>query len=422
MSINEKLFDFIEASPNAFFCVDAVKKKLVSEGFCEISLGENTSFEDGGKYFVTKNGSSLIAFKYKRDARGFMISATHSDSPTFKYKSTAEGGDYTKLNVEKYGGMIYYSWLDRPLSLAGRVAVKTPDGIKLTLVNFDKDMLVIPSVAIHLNRGVNDGYKFNPASDMLPLMSIGKASVSEEIAKKIGVCAEDILATDLFLYARERGRTVGCDGELLLAPRLDDLECVFASLQGFLSASESKSCPVLAIFDNEEVGSETKQGAASTFLDDVLSQIAGERYQEMLDSGFMISADNAHAKHPNHPELSDPSSAPTLGGGVVIKYNANQRYTTDAYSAAIVTALAEKCGLKLQNYSNRADMLGGSTLGSISNTRVSVPTVDIGIGQLAMHSAIETSAASDLADAIKLFREFYSSSLVKLGDETKIEK
>lgn len=422
MNINEKLFDFIEASPNAFFCVDTVKKKLIDNGYAEISLGEKNKFEDGGKYFVTKNGSSLIAFRYKKDSRGFMISASHTDSPSFRYKSTSAGADYTKLNVEKYGGMIYYSWLDRPLSLAGRVALKTPDGVKLTLVNFDSDTLIIPSVAIHLNRAVNDGYKFNPATDMLPLMSIGKSSVSEEIANKIGVKSENILATDLFLYVRERGRCVGKGGELLVAPRLDDLECVFASLEGFLSADNSRSCPVLAVFDNEEVGSETKQGAASTFLNETLSKVAGERYLEMLDASFMISADNAHAKHPNHPELSDPTSAPILGGGVVVKHNANQRYTTDAYSAAIISCFAEKCGIKLQNYSNRADMLGGSTLGSISNTKVSIPTVDIGLAQLAMHSAVETAAASDLADAVKLFGEFYSSSLVICKDETKIEK
>ena len=420
MRIEEKLFDFIESAKCAYQAVDAVKSRLAAAGFCEVDIYSD-KLVPGGKYFAVKNGSSIVAFKYKSDMKGFMISASHSDSPSFKLKfNRAPGSDYTKLEVERYGGMICYSWLDRPLSLAGRVCIDVGGAVKTALVDIDRDLAVIPSVAIHFNRGVNDGYKFNPASDMLPCIATGSVDVLELVAKELGISPSDILSHDLFLYIRERGRVIGADSEMLLAPRLDDLACVFACLEAFISADDSDSCPVLAVFDNEEVGSETKQGAASSFLCDVLSRIGGEAYGRMLESSFMISADNAHAKHPNHPELSDAHNAPVMNGGVVLKYNANQKYTTDAYSAALLKALAKRADVKIQDFANRADMLGGSTLGSISNTRVSVPTVDIGLPQLAMHSAVETCGKNDVYDAVKLLSVFYSSSIKKSGDVTEI--
>jgi len=422
MNINEKLFDYISKAKNAYFAVAAVKERLVAEGYCELDPFFD-ELVDGGKYFVTKNGSSVIAFRYKKNMNGFMICASHSDSPSFKVKfNRQKGSDYTRLEVEKYGGMICYSWLDRPLSLAGRVSVKTAKGIESRLVDINRDLAVIPSVAIHFNRAVNEGYKFNPASDMLPLIAVGDVDILECISDELSVPASDILAHDLYLYVRDRGRCIGYNSEMLLAPRLDDLACVYASLEAFLSADESDACPVLAIFDNEEVGSETKQGAASSFLSDMLSAIGGASYQKMLASSFMISADNAHAKHPNHPELSDPRNSPVMNGGVVLKYNANQKYTTDSYSAAVFKILADRAGIRVQDYSNRADMPGGSTLGSISNTRVSVPTVDIGLPQLAMHSAVETCGASDVSDMVSVIRELYSSSLSKNRDSTDVKK
>ena len=425
MRFAKELIDFIKASPTAYHTVDSVKKALIAEGFTEVYEDDVAAFSEGGRHFVIRGGSSIIAFKGK--GSGFMVTASHSDSPSFKVKGELSGANYVRLATEKYGGMIYYSWLDRPLSLAGRVVVKTAEGINSLLVNIDKPILTIPSVAIHLNRGVNDGYKFNPATDLLPLVGTAdtKGALMQTVAAAAGVKAEDIISHDLFLYNAEEGRIVGINDELLLAPRIDDLGCVYASLRAFIDAPETdKSVSVLAVFDNEEVGSETKQGAASTFLDMTLKNIAGnsDRYVSMLYNSFMVSADNAHAVHPNHPELYDGTNAPILGGGVVVKYNANQRYTTDAISDGIFTTLAERSGARLQRFSNRADMLGGSTLGSISNTRVSISTVDIGLPQLAMHSATETSAVKDLSDMVLVLTELYSSAVVKQGDKIDIVK
>lgn len=414
MGINTELFNFIKHSPSAYHTVASVRDMLLSCGFVELSLGDEWHLSDGKGYFVVKNGTSIIAFKAKNNANGFMIAASHSDFPSFRLKFSPEtSGSYTRLLVEGYGGMINYSWLDRPLSAAGRVVVRTERGIETRLVNIDRDVAVIPSVAIHLNRGVNDGYKFNRAIDMLPLVaSAGEDGfVMTEIAKLVGVSAEDIISHDLFLYNRDGGRVFGANDEFILSPRLDDLGCVFASLKAFLSANATASIPVLAVFDNEEVGSETKQGAASAFLLDTLKSISGNSYLKMLENSFMVSADNAHAKHPNHPELADAENAPVLNGGVVIKWNANQKYATDGVSDAIFRTLAKRCGAKLQTYYNRADMLGGSTLGSISNTVVSMPTVDIGLPQLAMHSAMETAGARDLSEMIKVLTELFSTSL-----------
>ncbi len=417
MNINKGLFDFISASPSAFHAVNTVKDELLKNGFAEIHEFESAAIKDGGKYFMIRNGTSLVAFVANFKASGFMITASHSDSPAFRLKLTPElCGAYTRLEVEKYGGMIYYSWLDRPLSLAGRVVARTERGIEERLVNIDRDIAVIPSVAIHMNRNVNEGYKFNPASDLLPLVgsAASKGSILAAVADAAGVSESDMISHDIFLYNREEGRTVGVNNEYILAPRIDDLACVFASLKAFLSAKNEGSVPVLAIFDNEEVGSQTKQGAASSFLRDALLKAAnGASLSALLASSMMVSADNAHAKHPNHPELADPDNAPLINGGVVIKWNANQRYATDAVSDAIFKTVCERASVKTQSYYNRADMLGGSTLGSISDTVVSLPTIDIGLPQLAMHSASETAGASDLDMLYKALLEFYSTSLKK---------
>ena len=423
MAYVNELIDFIKTSPTAYHTVESIKSALLGAGFSEVCEKDNSTYSDGGKHFVIRGGSSIIAFKGQ--GNGFNICASHSDSPCFKVKGELSGATYTRLATEKYGGMIHYTWLDRPLSVAGRLVVKTDSGIKSRLVNIDKASLVIPSVAIHLNRGVNDGAKFNPATDLLPLlgMSDGKGQLMTTLAAQAGVNVEDIISHDLYLYNAEEGRVIGLSDDLFLAPRIDDLGCVYASLRSFLDAPESdKAVSVLAVFDNEEVGSETKQGAASTFLNMTLSAVAGndEKYSAMLYNSFMVSADNAHALHPNHPELYDSTNAPVLGGGVVVKYNANQRYTTDAISDGIFTTLAGRVGAKLQRFSNRADMVGGSTLGSISNTKVALSTVDIGLPQLAMHSATETAAVSDLSDMVSVLTELYSVGIEKSGDEINI--
>ena len=414
------LFEFIKSSPDAYHAVNSVKKMLDKEGYTELYESERWKLAVDGKYYVIRNGSSIIAFRTVKDARGFMITASHSDSPSFRVKTTAETvGAYTRLEVEKYGGMIYYTWLDRPLSVAGRVVVRTQSGVETRLVDLDTDLLTIPSLAIHLNRGVNDGAKFNPAKDLLPLYTMdgGKGDLLTTIAGELSVSPSDILSHDLFLYNRDEGKRIGKNGEFILCPRLDDLGCVYASAVAFLNSSASGSLPVLAVFDNEEVGSETKQGAASTFLRDTLARITGSEASlaVALENSFMVSADNAHAKHPSSPEMSDPDNAPVLNGGVVIKYNANQRYTTDGLSDAIFRSICERAGVKLQTYCNRADLPGGSTLGSISNTRVSVSTIDIGLPQLAMHSANETAGAEDVDAMIAALTELYSSSITKKG-------
>lgn len=417
------LFDFIKSSPTAYQTVGTVEKRLQSEGYVRLYEDEEFKIKEGGKYYVVRNGTSLIAFRIPKSPAGFMISATHSDSPAFRLKATEEKvGTYTRLDVERYGGMIYYSWLDRPLSVAGRVLVDSGDGVKSVPVNLDCDLVTIPSVAIHLNRSVNDGYKFNPATDLLPIYRLGDGEhLIETIAKEIGVKREQIISHDLFLYNREEPRLIGYQSEMILSPRLDDLECVYASVLGFLNSADTVSVPVLAIFDNEEVGSATKQGADSDFLEATLKKIAGQNYYTMLENSFMVSADNAHACHPNHPELSDAQNAPTLGGGVVIKFNASQRYATDGLSAAVFTKICKGAGVKLQNYYNRADIAGGGTLGSIADTRVSVPTVDIGLSQLAMHSACETASTADVCEMVKALTAFYSASLCRHGEVIEIK-
>lgn len=422
MQLENQLLNFINKSPSPYHAVAEVKATLAENGYTELFENEVWSLAEGGKYFVIRGGTSIIAFRYRASAGGFMICASHSDSPSFKLKVTPEAvGAYSRLEVEKYGGMIYYSWFDRPLSLAGRLVLRTEEGIETKLVNIDRDFAVIPSVAIHMNRAVNDGYKFNPAQDLLPLVGAAdaKGGVMRELANAAGVCEDDILSHDLYLYNREEGKPFGINNEYILSPRIDNLECVFTSMKAFVSAGESESIPVLAVFDNEEVGSETKQGAASSFFYDTLSRIAGDTLLPKLKNSFMVSADNAHAKHPNHPELADADNAPLLNGGIVIKWNSNQRYATDGVSSAVFQSICGRCGAKTQTFYTRADMMSGSTLGSISNTKVSISTVDIGLPQLAMHSASEVAGAYDAAEMVKALTEFYGSSVSVNGDKIK---
>ena len=412
----QALFDFIKSSPSAYHTVESVRSALLASGFTELYEADAWSLAPLGKYFVIRNGTSIIAFVNIPDAQGYTIFASHSDSPAFRVKPDGESvGAYISLPVERYGGSILYTWLDRPLSVAGRVIIRVSGGISSRLVNLDTDTMTIPSLAIHMNRSVNDGYKFNPAKDMIPLVSSlgGKGGLMKRIAKLAGCDESDIIAHDLFLYNRDEGRLVGLDGEFALCPRLDDLACVYSTLTGFLAAQPKKNVPVLAVFDNEEVGNETKQGAKSTLLPSVLGRISAsenEHYRR-LASSFMVSADNAHAKHPNFPELSDPKNAPIMGEGIAVKYNANQRYATDSISDAIFREICRGASVKLQSYTNRADMPGGSTLGSDADTLVSVPTVDIGIPQLAMHSANETLAVSDVEALVAAAEAVYSTDI-----------
>ncbi len=422
----KRFFEFIKNSPTPYHTAEGIRQRLIKEGYTELYESEPWELEAGKGYFTVRHGSALIAFRTVSEPVGFMIAASHTDSPAFKVKLSEERqGVYTGLHTEKYGGMIMYSWLDRPLSVAGRLAVKTSEGIKTVLVDLGCDALTIPSIAVHINRSVNEGYKFNPAKDMLPIMALSaeRGSLRRALAERAGVLTEDIINHDLYVYVREEPRLVGLSGELILSPRLDDLECVYASLEAFLAAEESSSVPVLAVYDSEEVGSATVTGADSTFLSDVLERIAGTRTRltTMLPSSLVLSADNAHAKHPNAPELSDAEGSPVLGGGIVVKYNADKRYATDGVSAAVFSEICDRCGAKTQSYYNRADMPGGSTLGAILNTQIALPAVDIGLAQLAMHSAVETAAAADLSEMTKALTAFFSTELSTRGNEIKIK-
>lgn len=334
--ISKELLGFIEKSYSCFHVIANMKEELNRNGFEELLRSGEWNLKEGGKYYVSRNESSIIAFKVPtKDFTGFQIMSSHSDFPTFKLKENAEmcvENKYTKLNVEKYGGMLCAPWFDRPLSIAGRLLVKDGDKIVTKLVNVDRDLVMIPNIAIHMNREVNDGYKYNAQVDMLPLYGdeTAKGSLMKIIAESAGVAEEDILGNDLYLYNRMNGTFSGANEEFISSAKLDDTQCAFASMKGFIKGENAKAVTVHCVLDNEEVGSGTKQGAASTFLKDTLTRInramgrTEEDYLRALSGSFMLSADNAHGVHPNYADKTDPTNRPYLNGGVVIKYNANQ--------------------------------------------------------------------------------------------------
>lgn len=414
---NRDLLHFISKSPSVFHVVRHIKAALLYAGFTEIREEDSWQIKRGGKYVVTRNGSALIAFSVPEDGgNAFKITAAHCDSPTFKIKENPEmrDGKYTRLNVEGYGGMIMSTWLDRPLSAAGRLFVKDNGQIISKLVSLGHPTLLIPSVAIHMDRTINSGHAWNIQNDLLPLYSTdGSADFMETLAQAAKVKAADILGHDIFLYSCSPGILWGPQHEFISSPRLDDLQCAFATFRGFTNGKKQKDISVYALFDNEEVGSGTAQGAGSTFLTNTISRLAlslGRSYDEiqaMLAKSFMISADNGHAVHPNHGEYADPVNAPVLNGGIIIKFNASQKYSTDGYSAAVFRDLCLKADVPVQTYTNRSDIPGGSTLGNISNTKVAVPTVDIGLPQLAMHSSYETAGAKDTEYLVKAVSYFF---------------
>ena len=416
----EKLLEFISKSPTAFQAAEETRKRFLEEGFTELKEEESWNLEKGGKYFVMRNHSAIIGFSIPvNDCRRYHIIASHSDSPSFKIKENPEmsvNGAYVKLNVERYGGMILSTWFDRPLSVAGRMIVRKNGKILEKLVNIDRDLVMIPSLAIHMNRDINGGYHYNVQKDMLPLYSGSgeKGNFMRMMAEEAEVRPEDILGHDLFLYDRTPGTLWGVNEEFVSAPRLDDLQCAFSSMEGFLQGNREESISVHCVLDNEEVGSSTRQGAASTFLKDTLMRInmglgrTQEEYYMALADSFMISADNAHALHPNHTDKTDPVNRPVLNEGIVIKYNANQKYCTDGVSAAIFKDICDRAKVPYQTFVNRSDMAGGSTLGNISNTQVPVKTVDIGLAQLAMHSVYETTGAKDTESLVKAAAVFFA--------------
>lgn len=457
--LTDNLFHFIDNSPTAFHAVANAAEMLTAAGYQKITRETEADIQPGGKYFLTRNDTSIIAFRLPEGKpAGLRIAASHSDSPCFKVKENPEmavEGHYRRLNTEGYGGMIMSTWMDRPLSIAGRVMIKTENGLETRLVNLDRDLCVIPNVAIHFNREINKGYAYNPQVDLIPLFSgmtaadgskagdsvkasdsskAGDAPKTSDVtlktlcAQQLGVAEDQILASDLYLYNRDKGRRMGANNEFIGSPRLDDLQCAFGTLAGFLKAggvdiceAEEKSfgdssryAAVYAVFDNEEVGSSTKQGANSTFLEDVVDliceslELTGKERRDMLAGSFMLSADNAHAVHPNHPEKSDPTNRPYVNGGIVLKFQGSQKYTTDGYSAAVIRNICAQNNIPCQSFANRSDVAGGSTLGNISSSHVSIPAADIGLPQFAMHSAFETAGMLDTGYLAELCEAYFS--------------
>ncbi|MDL2231125.1 M18 family aminopeptidase [Porphyromonadaceae bacterium OttesenSCG-928-L07] len=427
--VAQNLIQFIDESPTNYHAILNVKKQLIANGFKQLFSGESWKLERGGKYFITKNHSSLFAFvpgSGNIAEKGFKFICAHSDSPTFKIKPNAEmlvEGKYLKLNTEVYGGPIMYTWFDRPLSMAGRVLLKTANPLKpgVHFVNFNCPLLLIPHIAIHFNRGVNEqGNPLSKQKDMLPVIGMVNDQLEKDnfllnlIAKEMQVSTTDILDFDLTLYPVEKSSLVGVNQEFISAPRLDDLAMVHAGTQAMIASNDSEATKILAIFDNEEVGSGTKQGAASPILRTLVERIvqnfdgSQEDLYRAIHNSFMISADMAHALHPNYPEKHDPTNHPVMNGGPVIKINANQKYITDGDSSAVFETLCKMAGVPCQKFVNHSDMAGGSTLGNILLTQMELRGVDVGNPMWGMHSVRETAGTSDHSDMIQVMTTFFN--------------
>ncbi len=411
---------FLDKANSVYHAVALIKEELEAAGYTGLSETDNWELKAGGKYYLIRNGSAILAFRVpKKNPKGFLITASHADRPCFKVKENGVlEGAYTRLAVERYGGTLLAPWLDRPLSVAGRVLVETEDGMESRLVDVDRDLLLMPNVAIHMNRAANDGYKWNPATDTIPLLA-DKAATKKFWDEVETLAGGKILGHDLYLYLRQKSSVWGLENEFISAQAIDDLECAWGCLQGFLQAKETANIPVLSVFDSEEVGSSSYQGAASDMLQSAVTRICDGlklNKSRQLAGSFLISADNAHALHPNHPEYADPANAPVMNGGIVVKFNANQRYTTDGLSCAIFRKICEKANVPVQTYCNRADLPGGSTLGNVSLSQVAVPSVDIGLAQLAMHSCYETAGVKDAEYLVDAMTAYYGTELTVSKD------
>ncbi|BBE31482.1 putative M18 family aminopeptidase 2 [Tepiditoga spiralis] len=423
----KELIDFIYESPTAFHAVKNVKNILLNSNFKELKENEKWNLKKEGKYFVTKNDSALIAFIVGTDEignSGFKLIGAHTDSPSFRIKPSPEiivEKTYMKLNTEVYGGPILNTWMDRPLALAGRVTLKSENILNpnTKLININKPIMIIPNLAIHMNRKVNEGVELNKQKDLLPLLSMVNEKLEKEnyllniIAKELEINPEEIIDFDLFLYEYEKGCIMGVNNEFISSPRLDDLAMVHAGIEAIKVAKPTKATNVMVCFDNEEVGSTTKQGANSDMLANILERITialggnREDFFRALSNSYIISADNAHAIHPNMPEKHDPTNKPVINKGPVIKINANQSYTTDSNSSAVYEMLCKNAGVPYQKFVNRSDVRGGSTIGPISSTHLNIRSIDIGNPQLAMHSIRELSGVLDHTYVKKSFDEFY---------------
>lgn len=425
----ELMLDFIHRSPSAFHAVDNVAAMLTEAGFEELCLCKPWTIAQGGRYFVRRNQSALFAFTLgTADAAdaGFRFVTAHSDSPGFRIKPRPEmltDGRLLRLNTEVYGGPILMTWLDRPLSVAGRVVTRSADPLRprRTLVDLQRPLGVIPSLAIHFNRAVNEGVALNRQTDMPLLVAAVDRGFADDdtllrlVADKAGVAPDEVLDCDLYLYDTERGTIFGTGSDLVLSPKLDDLSMVFAGTRALVQTAQAGNYQMLCIFDNEEVGSGTKQGAASPVLRHILERISQhlghtpEQHQRMLYNSFMVSADQAHALHPNQPSMHDPVLHPVVNGGPVIKINANQKYMTDADSSAVFSSICKEAGVPCQMFVNRSDMAGGSTLGNILTSQIDIRGVDMGNPMIGMHSARETGGVLDQLYATRAFARFFAT-------------
>lgn len=419
----ESLFSFIEASPAAPGAVAEAVRRLEGAGFAPLSEAAPWHIVPGGKYYLTRNLTSLIAFRVPTVApTGAMIVAAHSDSPSYAVGTASperRDARYTRLSVEKYGGMLAATWMDRPLSVSGVLTVCTDHTLKQIPVTLDRDLLVIPSLAIHMDRQANDGATYRTSTEMQPLFGDEEApDLLPLLAEAAGVDPTDVVSTETWLYLREKPRRIGAKGEYILSPRLDDLMCAWGGLTGMIDAPETSAIRMFALFDNEEVGSASYQGAGSDLLSGTFDRLGAalgldeDARHALLARSFLASADNAHAVHPNHPEKADPLYAPRMNGGVVIKHNANRRYVTDAFSEGVFREICRRAGVPTQDYRNHPDIPGGSTLGCISNGQLSLHAVDIGMAQLAMHAACETAGALDATYLRQAVTAFYGTALL----------
>lgn len=428
--INEELIEFINKTPNAYCCIDNLKKVLNQEGYQEKSNEVLSSSNEKGKYYFTKGDSSLIAFKIPEERNGFNIVATHTDSPSFSVKVNPEmyENGYLKLNVEGYGAMINYTWLDRPLSIAGRVVYQEKGIYKTKTINFDKDLLVIPSQAIHINREINEKATFNHQIDMIPIIAFQDKSLKDMISDQLveeGIYNFDkICDYDLYLYNRDQAKICGADDEFILSPRLDDLACLYPAFRSFLDSENNATISVFCAFNNEEIGSLTKQGADSNFLLDTLSKITGNincnELYKLFANSFVVSADNAHAIHPNAASKSDPTNKVELNKGIVIKHHIN--YTTDALTSSIFKGVCDDSNTLYQDFTCRSDMRCGSTLGGINTSHVGIDSIDIGLAQLAMHSANELMGVKDPNYLYQALKEFYQTSFIRENNSIRVVK
>ncbi len=411
------LLSFLDEAHSPYHAVAEMKKMLEGAGFTQLFEEDTWSLVDGEKYFVIRHASSLIAFVYHKDATGFAIGGAHTDSPSYRLKGDVTSCGARKLDVERYGGAIDYSWFDRPLTIAGRAFVSTECGVEERLVYVDRDFCVIPSVAPHMSR--QESFSPNVAVDLSPIVSLGGEDVFlSTVAQTLGVSKEDIISHEIFLAQREHGTLFGQDGEFLLSRKIDDLGALYCLLRGLLASTQKdrKTIPLLTAHDHEEVGSMSTGGASGTFLYDILSRIAKEKLPEFVASSIIVSADNGHAVHPNHPEYSDKLTSPSLGGGLLIKTNSNRRYATDARSEAYFRAVCRRAGASVQTYFHRADRPCGSTIGALTTSNVSAPTVDIGLPQLAMHSAFEMVATADIDALLLASRAFFDTDIILTKD------